>query len=297
MKSKARRALLQAIGSTAMIAAFPVASVRAAPDARGNGTKEIAPMQADPLTIAALAPTGKLRASINLGNAVLAGRDPVTGQPAGVSVDLARAFAERLEVDIELMVFDAALKSVEAVAKDQADIGFFAIDPLRAESIAFTAPYVLIYGNYLVRADSPIRSNDEVDRPGNRIAVGKGSAYDLYLTRELRQAELVRVTTSQAVVDSFIAQRLDVAAGVKQQLEADAARVANVRLLPDSFMVIEQAMGLPRNRGAAAAALLRQFVEEMKASGFVAQALARHGIKGASVASVTQNAAHPVRQP
>jgi len=241
-------------------------------------------MKADALTIAALAPTGKLRASINLGNPVLAGRDSVSGQPVGVSVDLARAFAKLINVDIDLVVFDAALKSVDAVAKDQADIGFFAIDPLRAESIAFTAPYVLINGNYLVRTDSPIRTNDAVDRPGNRVAVGKGSAYDLYLTRELRHAQLVRVTTSQAVVDSFIEQRLEVAAGVKQQLEADAARVANVRLLTDSFMVIQQAMGLPRNRGDAAATLLRQFVEDMKASGFVAQSLARHGIKGASVA-------------
>ncbi len=295
MKSSPRRELLKAIGITAMVSAFP-APLLAAEDT-SNSTKGIFPMQADPLTIAALAPTGKLRASINLGNPVLASKDPASGQPVGVSVDLARALAKFLKVDIDLVVFDAALKSVEAVASGQADIGFFAIDPLRGQGIAFTAPYVLINGNYLVPANSPIRSNDEVDRPGIRVAVGKGSAYDLYLTRELRQAQLVRVTTSQAVVDSFIEQRLEVAAGVKQQLEADAARVPKVRLLPESFMVIEQAMGLPRNRGEAAATLLRQFVENMKASGFVAQSLARHGIKGASVAPVLPASANQGRQP
>jgi polar amino acid transport system substrate-binding protein len=288
MSSVTRREVLKAIGVATMISAFSDASEAAAQETPKNSTKDISPMQADPLTIAALAPTGKLRASINLGNPVLANKDSATGQPVGVSVDLARAFAKLLNVDIELLVFDAALKSVDAVATEQADIGFFAIDPLRGESIAFTAPYVLINGNYLVPADSSIRSNDEVDRPGNRVAVGKGSAYDLYLTRELRHAQLVRVTTSQAVVDAFIDQRLEVAAGVKQQLEADAARVPNVRLLPDSFMVIQQAMGLPRNRGEAAAAMLRQFVEDMKSSGFVARSLARHGIKGASVAPGVQ---------
>jgi polar amino acid transport system substrate-binding protein len=245
-------------------------------------------MNIDPRVVTAFAPTGKLRASINLGNPILANMDAATGQPAGVSVDLARAFAERLGVGIELVVFDAAGKSVEAVTREQADIGFFAIDPLRGEGIAFTDAYVLIEGSYLVRSSSPIQSNDEVDRDGHRVAVGKGSAYDLYLTRELRHAEIVRAPTSPAVVDTFIELQLDVAAGVKQQLQADAARVPNLRLLPGRFMVIQQAMGTPRSRGELAAAFLRQYVEEMKASGFVARALARHGIEGASVAPAAQ---------
>ncbi len=232
----------------------------------------------------AFAPTGKLRASINLGNPILANKNPQTGEPFGVSIDLARAFAKQLGVDIELVVFDAAGKSVEAVRGEQADIGFFAIDPLRGEGIAFTSPYVLIEGSYLVPEKSPIHSNEEVDRQGIRVTVGKGSAYDLFLTRELKLAEIVRAPTSPTVVDVFVEQMLEVAAGVKQQLEADMNRFSGYRLLPGRFMVIQQAMGTPKSRGSDATTYLARFVEEMKASGFVAEALHRHGIQGASVA-------------
>ena len=232
----------------------------------------------------ALAPTGPLRASINLGNPILANADPATGAPFGVSVDLARELARRLGRRIEFVVFDGAAKSVQAVKDEVADIGFFAIDPLRGEGIHFTAPYVLIEGCYLVREASPLQHNDEVDRAGHRVVVGKGSAYDLYLTRELRHAAIERAPTSQAVVSTFVDGSADVAAGVKQQLQADARRLGGLRLLPDRFMVIQQAMGLPKGRGEAAASALTAFVEEMKASGFVAEALARHGIQGASVA-------------
>jgi ABC-type amino acid transport substrate-binding protein len=232
----------------------------------------------------AFAPTGKLRASINLGNPILANKQPQTGEPFGVSIDLAYALAKQLGVGIELVVFDAAGKSVEAVRGEQADIGFFAIDPLRGEGIAFTAPYVLIEGAYMVPEASSIRANEEVDGPGIRVTVGKGSAYDLYLTRELKHAEIVRAPTSPTVVDVFVAQKLEVAAGVKQQLEADQLRFFGHRLLPGRFMVIQQAMGTPKSRGPEAAAYLARFVEDMKASGFVADALQRHGIQGASVA-------------
>jgi polar amino acid transport system substrate-binding protein len=231
----------------------------------------------------AFAPTGRMRASINLGNPILAGRN-AAGEPAGVSIDLARAFGERLGVPVELVVFDTAGKSVDAVSNEQADIGFFAIDPKRGEHIAFTPPYVLIEGAYLVRQDSPLRANEEVDRAGQRVVVGLGSAYDLHLTREIKAATILRAPSSPAVVDYFLEHGAEVAAGVKQQLEADAARVPGLRLLPGRFMVIRQAMGCPRSRGPEAAAALHAFVEEMKASGFVAQALARHGIQGAGVA-------------
>lgn len=237
--------------------------------------------------VRALAPTGKLRASINLGNPILANRDSVTGEPVGVSIDLARAFAERLSVGLEMVVFDAAGKSVQAVSEERADFGFFAIDPLRGEKIAFTAPYVLIEGCYLVRDNSPIASHEDVDQPQNRVAVGNGSAYDLFLTRELKSARIVRAQTSPTVVQTFLEQSLEVAAGVKQQLEADAQKTAGLRLLDERFMVIQQAMGTPKSRGEAAAAELCGFVEEMKASGFVAKSLARHGIAGASVAPPT----------
>ncbi len=243
-----------------------------------------APMTIDPSVVAAFTPTGKLRASINLGNPILANQNPETGEPFGVSIDLARAFAERLDVELELVVFDTAGKSVQAVSEERADFGFFAVDPLRGEKLAFTAPYVLIEGFYLVRDDSPIRTNQDVDHPHNRVAVGNGSAYDLFLTRELKVAQIVRAPSSPAVVKTFLEQNLEVAAGVKQQLEADACKTPGLRLLDERFMVIQQAMGTPKSRGGAAAAALSQFVEEMKASGFVAEALRRHGIVGASVA-------------
>lgn len=236
-----------------------------------------------PFIRSAFTPTGKLRASINLGNPILAYRD-ADGQARGVSVDLAAELARRLDVELEPVVVNAAGKSVEVVVAEQADVGFFAIDPLRGEHIAFTDAYVLIEGCYLVRIDSPLRSNDEVDHADNRVVVGKGSAYDLYLTRTLQHAQIVRSPTSPTVVDTFIECGADVAAGVRQQLEHDAARLGGLRLLGERFMVIRQAMGVPKSRGGEAAQFLAQFVEEMKASGFVAAALARHQIEGASVA-------------
>jgi polar amino acid transport system substrate-binding protein len=240
-------------------------------------------MNMDATIIAAFAPTGALRAAINLGNPILASAS-TAGEPRGVSIDLAREFAQRLGVPLEMVVVDAAGKSVDAVARETADIGFFAIDPVRGADIAFTAPYVLIEGAYLVPEASHLRGNEEVDTADHRVVVGKGSAYDLHLSRELKHAQIVRAPTSPAVVDTFIAQRCEVAAGVKQQLEADARRIGGLRLLPGRFMVIRQAMGVPKSRGGAAAALLREYVEEMKASGFVAAALQRHNIDGASVA-------------
>ena len=160
-------------------------------------------MNVTPSIHSAFTPTGKLRASINLGNPILANADPA-GKPCGVSVDLATEFAKVLGAELELVVFDAAGKSVDAVAAEQADIGFFAIDPVRGTDIAFTAPYVLIEGFYLVKADSPLQFNDEVDRAGNRVVVGKGSAYDLYLTRTLKNARIVRSPTSPKVVETFL---------------------------------------------------------------------------------------------
>ncbi len=159
----------------------------------------------------------------------------------------------------------------------------FAGHIFRGADMDYTAPYVIIEGAYLVRNGSPLQRNEDVDRAGTRIAVGKGSAYDLYLTREIKAATLVHAPTSPAVTDLFMAQNLDVAAGVKQQLEADARRVGGVRLLPGRFMVIEQAMGVPKGR-TAAQAWLSGYIEEMKAAGFVAEALRRHGIEGAAVA-------------
>jgi polar amino acid transport system substrate-binding protein len=241
-------------------------------------------MTPTPSLLATFAPTGKLRASINVGNPILAYRGE-DGGARGVSVDLAGAFAQKLGVKLDLVVVDAAGQSVDVVASEQADIGFFAIDPVRGANIAFSAAYVLIEGGYLVKEDSPIRSNDEVDQAFNRVVVGKGSAYDLFLTRTFQHAQILRSPTSPTVVDTFLELGAEVAAGVKQQLEADAGRIGGLRLLDGRFMVIQQAMGTPKSRGEEAAAYLAGFVEQMKASGFVAAALERHGIQGASVAS------------
>ncbi|MEV7643125.1 transporter substrate-binding domain-containing protein [Streptomyces rubiginosohelvolus] len=234
--------------------------------------------------VSTFAPGGTLRASINLGNPILAHRDPASGEPAGVSVDLAREFGRRLGVPVELVAFERAALSVDAVRAERADIGFFAVDPARGEGLRFTAPYVLIEGSYLVPERAPVDENDQVDREGTRISVGAGSAYDLFLTREIRHAEVVRLEGAPRALAALRAGEVEVAAGIRQLLEAEAAREEGVRVLPGRFMVIQQAMGVPAGRGAAAQELLASFVEEMKAGGFVADALERHGVEGASVA-------------
>jgi len=228
-----------------------------------------------------LAPSGTLRAAINVGNAVLAARG--TPEPTGISVDLARELARRLGVPVQLIVFDAAGKVVEAGKTGAWDIAFVALDPKRAAEIAQTPPYVQIEGAYMVRNDSKITSNDQVDRKGHRVVVGRNSAYDLYLTRVYKEAEIVRTPTSALVVDTMMKENYEVAAGVKQALENDARRVPGVRLLPGRFMVINQAMASQRGREAGAK-YLREFIEEMKASGFVAQAIERHKQPSAVVA-------------
>ena len=230
-----------------------------------------------------MAPQGVLRVAINLGNPVLAGLD-AAGEPSGISADLSRKLAAQLGLGIEWRVFKKADESVQCVRADLADIGFFAIDPIRGEGLHFTPPYVMIEGAYMVRSDSPLQSNEQVDQPGHRVTVGAGSAYDLYLTRQLKHAPIVRAPSSPAVVDVFMAQQLEVAAGVKQQLQADTQRLSGLRLLPGRFMVIHQAMGMPAHRSEQARQFLNTFVEDAKQSGWVAQAFVRHQIQGAAVA-------------
>jgi len=230
-----------------------------------------------------LAPTGTLRAAINFGNPVLAQKDPATGEARGVSVDLARELGRRLGVPVVLVTFDAAGKVFAALKSGAWDVAFLAIDPARATEIAFTAPYVVIEGTYLVPADSPLRTIADVDRDGVRVAVGNKSAYDLYLTRTLKRAQLVRVPTSPEAIDVFLKDKLEVAAGVKQPLVQFAKTHPNVRVMDGRFMAIEQAMGTPKGREAGAR-YLREFIEEMKASGFVARGLERSGQGDATVA-------------
>jgi len=249
---------------------------------------ENAPMSTDftpdPALAALLAPTGRLRASINLGNPVLATTDPATGRARGVSVDLAHALASRLGVPLEILEFPAATKSVDAVVSGVADVGFFAIDPLRGADIAFTEAYILIEGAYLVREGSPCQANEDVDRSGNRVVVGQGSAYDLFLTRELKRASFVRVPGAAEVVATLRSGGAEVAGGIRQVLVETALGTPGLRVLPGRFMLIRQAMGLARTRGGAAATALTAFVEHMKAAGFVAAAMRDHQVAGATVA-------------
>ncbi|WP_082643311.1 ABC transporter substrate-binding protein [Methylobacterium sp. GXS13] len=235
---------------------------------------ETIPMTPSPAILHDLAPTGTLRAAINLGNPVLA-RSGADG-PAGVSVDLARALAQKLGVPVAFVTFPGAGTVSGSAGSGTWDICFLAIDPKRAEGIAFTAPYVLIAGSYLVPAASPIRSLPDVDRTGIRISVGRGSAYDLFLTRALRHASLVRAPTSAEAVTAFARDGLDVAAGVHQPLAAYAAAHPEVRLLPGHFMEIPQAMGLPVGRDAGAA-FLAGFLAQAKADGFIARSLETNG--------------------
>ncbi|WP_432787338.1 transporter substrate-binding domain-containing protein [Oligella sp. MSHR50489EDL] len=231
------------------------------------------------------APTGELRAVINLGNAILAKAGVEHEEPSGVSVDLAKKFALQLGVPLKLIPVKKAADAVNYVATANADIGFFAIDPERAQLISFTQPYVVIEGGYMVPQNSAIQSVDEVDHKGIRVVVGQGSAYDLHLSRSLKHAEIVRAANSQTVVDHFLENGYEVAAGVKQQLELDAERVGSaVRILPSHFMEIPQAMGVSKKRGGLAAEYLNQFVRLVKASGEVQQILDANQAKGASVA-------------
>jgi polar amino acid transport system substrate-binding protein len=226
-----------------------------------------------------LAPTGRLRVALNLGNIVLAQRG-ADGKPKGVTVDLATELGRRLNVPIDFMPFDAAGKVFETLKTGTIDILFLAIEPVRANEIAFTSPYVLIEGVYLVPKDSPLKTVAEVDREGVRIGVNKGSAYDLFLSRTLKNATLVRGDDGIAL---FKQQKLDAAGGVRQPTAAYAKTDPDVRLIDGRFMEIRQAMGTPRGRDAGAR-YLQTFVEEMKASGFVAEALKRSGQGDATVA-------------
>jgi polar amino acid transport system substrate-binding protein len=226
-----------------------------------------------------LAPQGVLRVSINLGNAVLAAGTPQN--PGGVTVDLARAIAARLGVEVDLVCVDAARKSVEALNTGLVDIGFLAIEPEREAELAFTAPYVLIEGVYVVPDASPIRSPGDVDAHGVRVGVKEGSAYDLFLTRLLATAEVVR---GDEGVEVFADDGLEVGAGIRQPATAWAAAHPGHRVLEPAFMQIRQAVATRRTHDAATIDFLHEVVEELKSSGFVAESLARAGRSDVSVA-------------
>lgn len=226
------------------------------------------------------APTGVLRAGINLGNPVIAQADPAGGEPRGVGPALARGLAARLGMQVAFTTYETAGKLADAVTQGAWDVAFLAIDPERAKEIAFTDAYVHIEGTYMVRADSPLRRVHDVDREGVRVAVGLKTAYDLFLTRNLKHAQLIRSASSKTAIAQFVAEGLDAAAGVRQPLVAAAATTPGLRVMDDSFMVIRQAAAVPKGRPEALAYLDR-FIEDAKASGFVARALDESGVEAA----------------
>jgi polar amino acid transport system substrate-binding protein len=240
----------------------------------------------DPTTLKSFAPTGSLRVGINLGNPVLASEDAATKQPSGISVDIANEIGKRINLPIQLIPFKSASATVDGIKNGELDMVFVAIDPVRGADISYTPAYIQIEGAYMVKASSPLKSNVEVDVAGTEIVVGKGSAYDLYLTREIKNATLLRAASSQAVIDDFMAGKGNVAAGVKQQLESDAKRYEGLLMLPGRFMVINQSIGIPKARPdfEKTTAYLSEVIAELKQSGFIVNSMQRHHIQGAKVA-------------
>jgi len=230
-----------------------------------------------------LAPTGKLRVGINYGNPVLATRDPTSGDLRGVAVDLALELGRRVGVPVELVGYDAAGKMVEGLQAGAWDVAFLAVDPGRAGEISFTAPYIEIEGAYLVPAGSPLRAIADVDREGVRIGLAAKSAYDLFLSRSLQRAQLVHAPDPNAAFELLVAGKVEALAGVRQTLVTNAEKLPGSRVLDGRFMAIHQALGMPKSRDAGAK-YLREFIEDVKASGLVAQAIEKAGIRGVSVA-------------
>jgi len=229
--------------------------------------------------VSELAPHGVLRAAINMSNFLLVtGRSP-SGDPAGVSPDMAAAIAERLGVPVKYVPYPKPGELADAAGTDAWDIGLIGAEPARAEKIAFTAAYVEIEATYLVPAGSPLQSIAEVDRPGVRIAVTARSAYDLWLERNIRQATLVRSDPQHTAMELFLRDKLDAMAGLRPGLLGDVQKVPGARILDGQFTAVQQAIGTARSN-AAGAAFLRDFVEEAKKSGLVARLIEKHGVVG-----------------
>lgn len=231
----------------------------------------------------AIAPTGTIRAVINVGNPLIANRRPGQAEAFGLGVDITREMARRLALEVEVLIVPSAWRALEVLRGEDGDVGFFPVDSTRGQNIEFTTPYLEIEGTYIVRQDSILQALEDVDRRGVRIAVGLNTPHDLFLRRELRAATMVRVSQLPRVVDEFLRQGLDAAVGSRAELETAAGRLGGLRVLPGRLFSIQYAVGIAAGRPAAALAWLDGFVEDLKVSGFLAAALERHGILSATV--------------
>ncbi|MGI4983642.1 MAG: transporter substrate-binding domain-containing protein [Janthinobacterium lividum] len=280
-----RGVLLAAVAGVESTRLAVAASGNARPGVRSTASGASAASVLPPVDAAlrqAFAPSGTLRVSVNTGNPLLAASDPATGRLSGISVDLARELARRLDLPLEMITVNDAPLSVEAVTQDRADIGFFALAHASGD-IRFTRPYLLLLANYLVHRDAPFQQPGDVDRPGVRVVVARGSAYDLYLGDTLRHAELIRVKGAAAVIAAFLADPSAVAAGIGTQLAAEARTLDDVRLLDAPFTHIQQALGIGARHGAGAAVWLNAFVDAMLREGFIEAAVTRHRLTGVVV--------------
>lgn len=240
-------------------------------------------MTLTPAAKSELAPAGKLRVGINYGNFLLVNQDPASGEYRGIAVDLGRELGRRLGVPIDLVPFATAGKLADAVKAGAWDVAFLGNEPQRAGDIAFSPAYLEIEAGYLVPAGSPIKTMADVDRKGIRIATAVNSAYDLYLSRNIKHATLVRANAIQGSYDVFVKDKLEVLSGLKPRLLTDAQTLPGSRILEGRFTVVQQSVGTPQGRPAAAG-YLSEFARDIKTSGFVAQAIARHAVRGVTVA-------------
>ncbi len=230
-----------------------------------------------------LAPTGKLRVGLNMSNFLLTATDAATGKPKGIAADLGQEFGRRLGVAVELVPFPSPGALADAAKTGVWDIGFLGAEPQRANEIDFTAAYVEIEATYLLPPGSPIKAIADVDRQGVRIAISGKSAYDLYLTRHLKHAELVR-ERGEEVFRRFVADKLEAMAGLRPGLVKNQQNLPGSHILEGNFTAVQQAAGAPKGRPAGAK-LLREFIEDAKASGLVAKLIEKHGVRGLTVAA------------
>ncbi len=236
--------------------------------------------------VAELAPTGVLRAGINMSNFLLVTGKAANGDPVGVSPDMAAAIAERLGVPLKLIPFKSPGELADMAGTNTWDIGNIGAEPQRAEKIAFSAAYCEIEATYLVPAGSPIKSIAEVDKPGVRISVTGRSAYGLWLENNIKHATLMRTDTLDSSLDLFVKDKLEVLAGLRPRLITDVEKIPGARILDGQFSAVQQAVGTDR-KNTAGAAFLAKFVEEAKATGRVAGFIAKHNVRGLSVAPLT----------